>query len=82
MSESFQLTDAARSACIGKIFVKIVRAHRDTPLDTLRQPIHFTTMQLTQLMGAAHGAAHLLDNSRGLTAAARERMLDCEQSVN
>ena len=30
----------------------------------------------------AHGAAHLLDNSMGLTAAAHERMFDYEQPMN
>ena len=79
--------NVAHPAHIGKIFVKIVPAHRDTqpatppPTHTLHRdaahPAHGRSSQM-QLADAAH----LLDNSRGLTAAARERMLDYEQSVN
>jgi len=62
----------------GKIFVKIVPARRDTPPAT-PPPTHVLHHDAAH---PAHGAAHLLDNSRGLTAAARERMFDYEQSMN
>ena len=62
------------------LFITITNANFDREA-IVRAIVH--TLEVKRgLLAQLADAAHLLDNSRGLTAAACERMFDCEQSVN